>query len=107
MIGIQEMLVAVANAPREIAVVIDVAGNGKALMPVSSIEVKDGRLVIACEAPAATAKPQRAAKPATTASEQTVKVEPAPAPATPAPSAPVADAGSPVTEMTFETEAKA
>lgn len=50
MIGIQEMLVAVANTPKETPVVVDVGGNGKALMTVTSVEVKDGQLVIACSA---------------------------------------------------------
>jgi hypothetical protein len=51
MVGIQELLVAVANTPKDTPVVVDVANNGRALMPITSVEVKDGRLVIACSVP--------------------------------------------------------
>lgn len=59
MIGVQELLVAVANTPVDTPVVVDVANNGQALMTVSSVEIKDGRLVIACTVPKSAAKPEK------------------------------------------------
>lgn len=57
----QQLVIVSANAPHDIECVVDVAGNGKALLPVISVEVKDGRLVIACASTAL--KPEATAIP--------------------------------------------
>jgi len=93
MIGIQQLLVVAANTPAETPVVVDVAGNGVALMPVVSVEIKDGKLVIACRQTGA-----GGADNAKTPKSPKVK-SPAPAepvtPAEPAAAAPVAPAAEP------------
>jgi hypothetical protein len=56
------MLVTISATPVGTPIVVDVAGNGKALLPVTRAEIVEGKLVISCLNPAA-AKTELAAKP--------------------------------------------
>lgn len=86
----QELLVVSANAPHDLPVFVDVAGNGKSLLRATSVEIRDGQIIIACETPGAKPKPPQATPkanapaPAPEPVAETAKTEPAPTPPTPA-----------------------
>lgn len=74
MIALQNLLVTVANAPHDASVFVDIAGNGKELIPVTAAELKDGSLVIVA--------PRRSpTRPESKAGSQTTMTAKVPAPA--------------------------
>ncbi len=56
----QQLLVVSSNAPHDAECVVDVDGTGKKFLPVVSIEIKGGRLVIACGSAPVIAAPANA-----------------------------------------------
>lgn len=83
-----ELLVTSANAPHDLLVCVDVAGNGKSILTATGAEVREGRLIISCEAPTQKEKKDAPTPKAKAAPAQQTPAEPTPAASAPKPEEP-------------------
>lgn len=93
----QELLTTSANAPHDLLVCVDVAGNGKSILLATGAEVREGRLIISCEAPAQK-KEAATAKAAKAANQPAAPTQPAPTPADGKPAAPASESSGETVE---------